>query len=177
MSRAIRSKPFFVPKLRIDVPYDEDRNRLISSYKNGGLKKYEAELLIKIGNYPISPPTINGLFKWTYVGEGWWCRKGRKEHEFSRLFSIINHGRDIGKLAGLWDDRIHSLKEEPVIVRSGNKSGVVVGYNSFELVVEWREGGIMTGRSIIKKLDNIIFDFEEDFIKFNKLLNRQGKPT
>jgi len=172
-----RPRELFVPRMRPEEPYKEDRKRLISRYKKGGVD-FEGDFVDKIGRFPTSwfvftSPDTGEELQWKYVGEGWWCRsreKPRRSYEFARIVALVNYGDDVNKIDGLWDERRHKVKQPPVLVRSGDRKGVVVGRNAYEVFVQWfMSDGSRSPSESFTEIDRLEFEFEEDFREYSKI--------
>lgn len=191
-----KSKPYYIRRMRVEPIPDSVKKKMVSCFKNGGLKEFEADVKLRMVGVSISQIYLTDTGeseRWVYVGDFWWCRKlnfelvgGKKvvkvsekdvvvgkrkkrvRYEFARLMAFENK-KPVQSIVGLWDSRIHELKNEPRIVFdvAGNK-GVVTAWNEFEVVVDWDIDGKKV-TSMVKKFDDLRFKFAEDFKEFRKI--------
>lgn len=174
----LRPRPYFCQDLRKENPEKKDRNKLISRYKKGGIK-YEKDIIERLHgvnyNYIFTDPITHEKLKWEYVGEYWWCRyrSKSKKYEFARLYAIITLARNKPvQYDGLWDNRRHSFKPMPEVVYrvSDDVKGFIVGYNEFEILVEWVYNGVRQQAITIKDGTAVRFEFTEDYNKYKRIL-------
>lgn len=109
---------------------------------------------------------------WIYVGDLWWCRRRANRYEFGQLMAIKNVKSSKVVYDGLWDDRKHRIEKESVILFRGTEKGYVVGWNKYELIVQWGENGIRSTQEPLKSLDGIVFKYDEDDRYYRKLLEK-----
>jgi len=83
--------------------------------------------------------------------------------------AIMNRKNPIDLIMGLWDARIHEFKKDPIIVFKGDRKGVIVEYNEFEVVVQWCDDP--KSRSLIREIDEISFKYMEDFKLFKRVFD------
>ena len=75
----------------------------------------------------------------------------------------------IENIVGLWDSRIHETKPEPEIVfNKDDKRGVIIGYNEYEIIVEWEING-KRPQTMVRDIKDIKFKFVEDYNKYLKV--------
>jgi hypothetical protein len=181
-------------KMRKDDPSEKDIDRLKRVYKDGGVKEFEPDIKIRMGDIKIeqyfhTDPYTHEKVKWTYVGNYWWCRRRRfsvkdtglneyhkvreEKYEFARIMAVINkHG--VEQLDGLWDTRRHSFREPPERVLILGKKAVIVGNNEWEVLVAPVIGGVPGVAIPIRKLDDLEFEFVEDYNKYKKIFGMIG---
>ena len=172
----MRKRPLmeFIRFFEKERPPSEIRSKLIRRYNKGGLKEFEPEVKLCLGDVPLgqivfTDPVCGDRLLWVYVGDCWWCRKHRKcgLFEFSRL--VARRNDKVGEVVGLWDVRAHGFVAEPEVVYDvvGNK-GVIVGFNEFEVVVVWFKDGV---RGVgVPVRGGLRFEFVEDYVKYRGIL-------
>ena len=175
-----RPKDTYLKWMKKETPPREMRKDLIICYKDGGLKLFESSIAklmgdIKIDQYQYTDPISGELLIWKYVGDHWWCRKHGGRYEFARMVALINDSIT-SEIDGLWDAGKHVNKQEPEIVYRGDQKGCIVGYNEFEVFVDWlvpdgfgvslKHSGVVVP---IRNAENLSFEFEEDFNKYQKI--------
>jgi hypothetical protein len=173
-----RPRPHYCQDLYKENPIKKDRSKLIKRYKNGGVK-YEEDVQEKMNgvnySYIYTDPLTQEKLKWLYVGEYWWCRyrSKSKKYEFARLYAIVTPARNKPiKCDGLWDNRRHGFKPLPEIVYRviDNIKGFIIGYNEFEILVEWVYNGVRQQAVTVKDGSTIKFEFVEDYNKYKRIL-------
>jgi len=180
-----RSKPYYLMRMRKEPVPEDIKGKLVSIYEDGGLKEFEKDIAPRMGKLPVeqiyyTDPITHENLKWIYVGDFWWCRKRniiiedgkkrrKKQYEFARLMAIMNRKNPIDLIMGLWDARIHEFKKDPIIVFKGDRKGVIVEYNEFEVVVQWCDDP--KSRSLIREIDEISFKYMEDFKLFKRVFD------
>ncbi len=164
----------FLCVMRKEEP--SERRKLINVFKKGGIEieDHWKEHLRGIGKtFPYVAETSKSKGEyghWLYVGGTWWCRKTTK-YEFARLVAVetVNEKESVN---GLWDARRHNASKPPYWVYKQGKRGVIIGHNKYEITISWESS---TGRNILESvcsLDDIIFEFEEDFRKYTKIASK-----
>jgi hypothetical protein len=168
----------FIRRFRVEEPPDNLRRKLINRFKRGGLDGFESNIIkvmgdIKLVQVMFTDPITKERLLWKYVGELWWCRQRKDCYEFSRLVAYVNKSGRLNEVEGLWDARRHVTKQQPVIMYRGDVKGFVVGYNDFEVLVEWYnpETGLRSLAEPVRSIDNIRFEFVEDHKKFSKVFS------
>lgn len=176
-----RPKEFFIRRIRKEEPLDKERRHLIWRYNRGGYTEFEPEVVDKMVGVAIEQaatidPVQKDERKWVYVGDQWWCRRRKKKkkiyYEFARMVAIRND-KDCNIIDGLWDSRRHVTKQPLMEVFSADRSrkGYVVGYNEWEVLVQWvEENPLKRGPPVpVMRLEDIVFRYEEDYMKFRKI--------
>ena len=185
-----RPQDDFIRKIRKEEPTDNIRKKLIRTFKDGGVTEFEKDLQEKMWDVSMSqvglpvikttagklvPPTDPNLIKWIYVGECWWCRQRKQKtriyYEFARMVAIYNRG-ERNEVEGLWDARRHAPKPPPVIVYDKNTKlrGFVVGYNHWELLVDWENSSAQRGGVLAAvRFVDVGFEFLEDYEFYKKV--------
>jgi hypothetical protein len=184
-----RPRPTYLMKMRKDEPHEKDVEELKRIYKCGGVKEFEPDVMIRMGDIKIeqyfhTDPYTHEKVKWTYVGNYWWCRRRRfsvkdtgpneyhrvreEKYEFARIMAVVN-ANGIEQLDGLWDARRHVFREPPERVLILGKKAVIVGHNEWEVFVAPLIGGDPGSPIPIKKLSDLEFEFVEDYNKYKKI--------
>lgn len=149
--------------------------KLINNYKSGGIN-FEDNILIKMGNlknifYSIIDRS-NGIHKWLYVGDSWWCRKLKSKYEFGRLYAIPNEKGRLNEME-LWDASRHAYIVEPEVVFYNNRDGVIVGYNGIDLYIKFKDS--ISSELFIGDVCDLKFKFYEDYMKYSRMFKLRNK--
>jgi len=110
-------------------------------------------------------------YRWVYVGDLWWCRRlvyrGVEKFDFGRFVAVDSQN----KFVGVWDDKLFSFVDEPVVVYkvSDGSPGVVTGWNEFEFFVRFNNR-----TESFSSFDGFDFKFVEDFNKFKKMVFKKN---
>ena len=170
----------YVYRLRKEDIPEEMQGEKIKRYNEGGIREYEPEVKPKLDGIPLeqisfTDPLTKDVLKWVYVGDLWWCRKRKKpriQYEFARVVAYVNDlKKPLAEIHGLWNNRIHLTKQKPIIVYRNGMQGYIVGYNDFEVFVQWCDP--ITGErgipSPVRSIVDVAFEFVEDFNKYSRV--------
>jgi hypothetical protein len=176
----MRKRPVqpFIRKLIKEEPPQDIKSELISYYKSGGLLKFEDEFSKQMRSVVIEQPIITDYetkerLQWKYVGRLWWCRfrQRSKFYEFARMMALVNKPDELVN-ESLWDDCKHIFKSDPVFIYKGDRKGVIVGYNEFEVLVQWfNDDGSRSLQEPLNNVSELGFEFIEDFRRFSKIFS------
>jgi hypothetical protein len=167
-------KPEFVQILRSKKPTKDERKKLIKNFKRNGVE-YEADVKDQYKSIKKRIAYFSKEHKmigeWIYVGYNWWCRK-ITDYEFAKIYAQNNTTLEEEP----WDDKFHKFENPPTIVLrdvSGNKEkGFLVGYNEFELLIEWIDPITKERKHAIpiRDVENISFEWLEHYKKYRKII-------
>jgi hypothetical protein len=172
----------FIRRFRIEPVPNNLRNKFISRFRCGGLQKFESNVISKMGDVKLiqfvyTDPLSKERLLWKYVGDLWWCRKHNDKYEFSRLVAYVNKPGRMDEIDGLWDAGRHVTKQPLIVVHNGDVKGFVVGYNDFEVLVEWCDK--LTGARLlaapVRSMNDLRFEFIEDHKLFFKVFSNIHK--
>lgn len=177
-----RSLPYYLRWMHKENPPKDIKKTLIFRFKKGGLKYLLGDDAKKLEGVSLEQiyytnPLTNEYYAWVYVGDSWWCRKRESpsRYEFGRLVAVFNKKSntvtEVFEIEGLWDVRRHEHKVEPVIIYRGDIKGYIVGFNEYEILVDWEIDGSRSPTTPVSDVDGISFEFNEDLKKYSKLFD------
>lgn len=182
-----RPKQAYIKWLMREEPSQDIRGRLIRNFIDGGIQ-IEPEFLPYLGNIATSQLGVARHYKrvtlksaasmmmWLYVGDLFWCRKNKDKYEFVRYVAVENK-KNTNKVVGVWDERIHATKQLGVIVYDGNRKGYIVGYNEWEVQVQWEDNGVRSISVPVRDVGSLRFQFEDDSRKYLPIFSNILKRT
>lgn len=152
------------------------RKKLTRRYRNGGVE-FEDDVRPRMGNIsphkyaPIIDQRSGKLIYWVYVGDFYWARKVRNKYHFGKLYAVENRKGSTDKhYDALWDERRHAHKPDPVIIYHNGRRGVIIGWNKFEIFVNFDDDPNKI--RIPLKFGDLRFEYIEDYRKFDKLFSQ-----
>ena len=167
----------FLSKDLLDIPEKKLRRKLVHRYREGGV---QFELEVKKNMGPISTKWAGGMdirgrmLIWVYVGDNWWAMKKSNKYLFGRMYAVENDIKTVDRIfEGLWNELRHGKGEYPCIVYSLlGRRGYIVGYNKWEILVQWEDEFMNRGLSEPTEFDFLKFEYEQDYKKFKRMFKK-----
>lgn len=179
----LRPKPHFIRKMWKEEPPPIIRRTLLRLHADGGID-FEDSYKPKLGklnprHYIMLTKTSEKnavLSNWVYVGEGWWCALIRKRYQFGKLVAGHLDKDDQLVIDEPWDDRKHELEQPPEVVIStkDKRSGVIRGYNGWEVFISWLnpDTGKYGPQEPCRNIEELQFKYREDYIKYLRIFSK-----
>ena len=171
--------PAYIKIMRKEEPGVSERKKLMSRYRKGGLE-LDPETSRKLGetsnNWGTSLDTRSRKFiEWIYVGDNWWAKKRSGRYEFGKMVAAENDLKAKNpRIVALWDQAKYGEDDHPVIVHNSGRKGYVVGYNKFEMLIQWEdEFGNRDIPEAFSRVDELRFEYSQDHKFFSKLFKRR----